>query len=190
MPLKELIEFKLGPTTIQIRRGTKQILDTLGQRRDSYDDIIKKLIKDSDELADLKEKMEKTRPLNRISVTNADISSSILHIEGGSIEFSYFRPVLPMDFDFRLRINYSKIVYNKREYRPFDDYKDLKGMAEDYLRIIELIIRKHIDSNFRIDKKHLFDFDWWKRKLDNMGFPQLVFSEDIELELVKKGIVP
>ena len=45
----ETESLNLSKTTVTIKRGTKTLLDTLGTRQDSYDDIIRKLIKENKE---------------------------------------------------------------------------------------------------------------------------------------------
>lgn len=46
--IKEPIELKLSSTNISIKRGTKKLLDELGTRKDSYYDIIRRLIKEKE----------------------------------------------------------------------------------------------------------------------------------------------
>lgn len=43
--MKDSIELDQEPTTIWLKKGTKRLLDELGARRDTYDDIIRRLIR-------------------------------------------------------------------------------------------------------------------------------------------------
>ena len=45
--MKESIELNQEPTTIWIKKGTKRMLDEMGERKDTYDDILRRLIEQS-----------------------------------------------------------------------------------------------------------------------------------------------
>jgi len=191
------IELKQSPTTIWIKKGTKNMLDSLGERKDTYDDIIRSLIKESE---NLKRQLELYKPKseNRIKISSKNLRKSRLAINKGEyIDFLYNMPKHPVDQDFRFKIHYTKVVQNNKEIKVhkktniFDkSHKDNIEMAKDYLKIVEKIIRQHIDPMFKIDNKRMLDLEWWKRMFKNLGLSNKAYEEDIEFELIKLGIMP
>jgi len=188
----EQIEFKLAPTTISIKRGTKKELDKIALRRDSYDDVIRRLIKISELYEKIPEKY--TKDINRFMILNEeDRASTMLLDDEGMIEFCYKVPILPIRADFRFMITYTKVVYKNKERKIYEIYrgkteKDRREVAKDYLRIVEKVIRQTIDPLFVIIEKHILDLDWWERQFRNLGLPHGAFKADIEFELLKLGI--
>jgi len=179
------IELKQSNTTISIKRGTKAMLDELAARRDSYDDVIKSLIR--------KVKQEEPKPdaspTNVLKISQQNQRKSALRVSNSErIEFVYQAPKLPLDKDYRFMVTYTKVIYKNKEAKGY--YKNTIEMAYDYLRIIEMIIQKNIDPMFRIDKKHLLDLNWWRRMFTNLGLSYETYKNDIEYELIKRGVVP
>jgi len=171
--VKPIIELKQEPTTIWIKKGTKQMLDALGGRKDSYDDIIRRLIQQ------IHNQETTTRPDNYIQISNDQSTHSSIIIENKKIEFKYNIPKKPLSESFKLSITETNI----------QEYTDKKEMAEDYLRIIEKIIKQHLDPVFKIDKKHILDLDWWERMFTTVGLTKYSFEQDIQMELLKMGII-
>ena len=189
--MKESIELNQEPTTIWIKKGTKRMLDEMGGRKDTYDDILRRLIEQSGHGIEAKAG-------NRILISKEKTQQSSLLLDDGRIDYVYTVPEKPIRPEFRFRISYLKIVYKGKEYRLHENYreggKDTKasigGLAKDYLRVVEQVIRTTVDSLFKIDGKRILDLEWWKRKLDILGLPAGIFEEDIKLELLKLGVHP
>ncbi|MFH1175052.1 MAG: hypothetical protein V1725_08030 [archaeon] len=184
--MKKPLVLKEEPTTIRLKKGTKQLLESLGDRNDSFDDIIRKLIRQVQHQTN----NEAPEIENRLKISHKDTTSSSLLIDGGRIDFAYSVPRPPLDPDFRLRVTCTKLVYKGKERKIYEEYTDRKIMAEHYLRIIEQIIHQHIDPLFKIDEKHVLDLDWWKRQFKNLGFPDRAYETDVEFELIKLGVHP
>lgn len=191
--MKDSIELDQEPTTIWLKKGTKRLLDELGARRDTYDDIIQRLIGQS------RHKESGIEAENRLIIGDERTQKSSILLDNGRIDYVYTVPQKPIRPDFRFRISYLKVLRRGKEYRPHENYrkegsKDMKAsigeLAKDYLRIVEQVIRTTVDQRFRIDEKRILDLDWWKRKLNIIGLPDTVFEEDIKLELLKLGVHP
>lgn len=186
-----VVELKQSPTTIWIKKGTKTLLDSLGERKDTYDDIIRALVKKVEALKKEKELNQQCVSENTLKISNKNTRKSNFRFENGFIEYTYNVPQLPLSEDFSFNVYYARIVFKSNEQiLNTKEYKDSLGRAKDYLRIIEQIIKQHIDPLFNIDEKHMFDFSWWERMFKNLGLPHESYKEDIEFGLIKLGFAP
>jgi len=181
---EKVIELKQEPTTIWIKKGTKKMLDSIGERRDTYDDIITRLINENE---NLKQELGVSKPKTRSSTITLKKEDDIGERK---IDFIYHVPARPLDKEFRLKITYTKVMYNNKEIKIYKEYADRKVRAKDYLSIVEKIIHKHISELFKINQKHILDLDWWKRMFKNIGLSEKSYESDIVHELIKMGIVP
>lgn len=191
--MKDSIELDQEPTTIWVKKGTKRMLDELGARRDTYDDIIQRLIGQS------RHKESGIEAENRLIIGDERTQKSSILLDDCRIDYMYTVPQKPIRPDFRFRISYLKVIRRGKEYRHHENYRNegskgmkasIGGLAKDYLRVVEQAIRTTVDQRFRIDEKRILDLDWWKRKLNIIGLPDTVFEEDIKLELIKLGVHP
>lgn len=191
---EQSIELKQYPTTILVKKGTKKMLDAFGERRDSYDDILRKLMNENEQLKLAlagSQKNEEANGENRLKISHANIRKSKFILGNkSSIDFSYNVPQKPLDNDFRFNITYIKVEFNSKEFKPNENYGGKIEMADHYLRIIEQLIKQHIDHLFKINSKHLFDLDWWERMFKNLGLSRDAYKTDIEMELIKRGVMP
>ncbi len=196
--MKKTIELKQTPTTVWIKKGTKELLDSLGSRKDTYDDIIRRLVKENEAMKQALQDMQKDIGetenqvnRNRIKISrNKTRHSEFVVSNTERIEYTYEQPPSPLDEDYRLDIIYTKVIFKNKALNRGEDYKDHIEMTKDYLRIVEHIIKLHIDPLFKIDEKHMFDLSWWKRMFENSGLSHTAYQSDIELALIKRGIVP
>ncbi|MDP2749342.1 MAG: hypothetical protein Q8O89_00745 [Nanoarchaeota archaeon] len=193
MENEQSIELKQYPTTILIKKGTKKMLDAFGERRDSYDDIVRKLMKENEQLkyalAGYRENKEVNNE-NRLKISHSNTRKSKFTLRQGYIDFTYDAPQMPLDKDFRFNITCTKMVLNNKELKQNENYDSKIEMAKNHLRIIEKLIKLHIDPLFKINTKHIFDLDWWERMFNNLGLSKESYKCDIELELIKRGIMP
>ena len=79
------IELKQTNTTIAIKRGTKVMLDNLGSRSDTYDEIIRKLIRaySYQEEESSRKGYQISEPKNRIQVSYEPVKKSIIYLNNG-----------------------------------------------------------------------------------------------------------
>lgn len=184
---KESIELKLSNTTITIKRGIKKQLDDLGRRKESYNDIIRKLISDNKILINKLNKIKSndTLPVNKLTLRDLKRKKSYFNYKGEIIRYSYNMPNRPLSgFIFDIHI---------------DDYKKVELIKSDtnyptifylYLLIVEKLLRQYIDPLFKINKKRLLDLVWWQNQLVNLGFDEETYQDDIENKLTEFGVMP
>jgi hypothetical protein len=182
----ESVELRLSNTNISLKRGTKKLLDELGTRKDSYDDIIRKLIKENQRLKSLVE--QESLNINKLKISKVETKETSITLPNWKIFFQHDIPQKPLG-EFRFNIIYTKILTKKGE-MPLTNFGDALHMAESYLRIYEKLVRTYIDPLFKISKRHVFDLEWWKRKLLNLGFSNKTYKEDIENKLIQLGVLP
>jgi hypothetical protein len=186
----KIVELKQSPTTIWLKKGTKNLLDSLGQRKDTYDDIIRALVRENQRLKKQLDSLEPA-PKNRLKISSQNIKKGRLQIEKGHyIEYVYNLPKLPFDDGFAFDVNYTKVVCNFIEVPKYEKYSNAYEMAKDYLKIIEQIIKQNMDPLFKIELKMMLDLEWWKRMFKNLGLPENSFNEDIRQGLIKLGFAP
>lgn len=180
--MKDAVELQLQPTTLWVKKGTKDLLDEFGERKDTYDDIIKKLVT-------LARQYQEVAAENRLTISDEKKRASVSLFGDSRIEYVYAVPPVPIPAEFRFRITYTKIVNKGVERKVSEQYADAKTMAKEYLGILADIIKTHVDPLFRIQEKHIWDLAWWKRKLHNLGLDR-AYEHDVEFELIKLGIHP
>ncbi|MBI5390273.1 hypothetical protein HZB02_02190 [Candidatus Woesearchaeota archaeon] len=198
------LELKQMRTTLWIKKGTKKKLDEIGERKDTYDDILLKLLRENTALKQTVIQLETQRktltsdayivhkPLNRLTLSEKNEKIATLLVPKGttSLEFtfSYQVPTLPLSPDYRFGITILSEKSGGKE--VLDAGSRATEKAKTYMHMIEKIIRLHVNDLFILDEKHILDPDWWKRKLTNLGFSELTYEEDIEREWIKMGIIP
>ncbi len=180
--MKDAVELQMQPTTLWIKKGTKDLLDEFGERKDTYDDIIKKLVT-------LARQYREVATENRLTISDEKKRASVSVFGDSKIEYVYAVPPSQIPMEFQFRIAYTKVIYKGGERKLTEKYADAKTMAKEYLNILADIIRAHVDPLFRIQEKHVLDLGWWKRKLHNLGLDR-AYEHDVEFELIKLGIHP
>ena len=88
-------DLRQKPTTIWIKKGTKDELDSYGLRKDSYDDIIKSLLIQNSQLKQKLEQLEKSIPRagNIIKITENKRREMSLTLDKDTyLIFSYAPP--------------------------------------------------------------------------------------------------
>ncbi|MBU1199152.1 MAG: hypothetical protein KKF46_06720 [Nanoarchaeota archaeon] len=183
------VELKLSPTTISLKRGTKYLLDSFGDKRDSYDDIIRTLVKENKRF---KSQIENMKPanqenLNKLFISSLSRKTSSQVFPGKEIFFSFNVPNKSLTY-FRFDINYEKISIGMKM-RGQSAYADSLTMTKDYLLIYEKLIKKYVDPLFRIDKRRLLDLRWWKQKISALGLSEDSYRSDIEEKLISFGVI-
>jgi hypothetical protein len=192
MEKDNVVELKQSLTTIAIKRGTKKLLDDIGEKRDSYDDIITKLIAERNALA---HNINTEESINRIQISTIETRTATYYNkeDDEKIVFNYNLPKKPLVTNpstFRFMITYFEITYKGKSESILQEYQTNRAKkAETYLRIVELVIKQTINPLFKIDKRHILDLDWWERKFKSLGIPESSFEYDIKFELLKLGFV-
>lgn len=181
------IELKLRPTSITIKKGTKDLLDLLGTKNESYDDVIRRLVR---ELHDYEGQLKKlpAKNLNKAYFSTLKRKSSSLPLDTKKIFFEHNIPQKPLDY-FRFDIYYTKIVIENSE-TAIDRYANPLEMAEDYLHIYEKLLKTYIDPLFKVDSRRLLSLEWWKQKIISLGLSIDTYESDIEEKLIHLGVLP
>lgn len=187
--MKSTITLKLRDTTIALKKGTKDLLDSLGSKKESYDEIIRKLIRENYDLNTTLEKLAPKEPSNKLFISQLKRKSSSENIKNKKIFFSYNLPKKPLKY-FRFNIIYSKIIIENIETKSVDDYAIPLEMAEDYLKIYEKLLKAEIDPLFKMDLRRKLDLNWWKQKIISLGLSRDAYKSDVEEKLIHFGILP
>ncbi len=181
------IELKLSTTTIGIKRGTKKKLDSLGSRKETYDDIIRKIIHDNRILRDEIDrcKPENIELKNRIVFRDFKRKNSSFSYRGILIHYSYNipnKPLIGFSFDVHIKnLHELELTNVKSKYPP---------ALKLYLYIYGKLLRQYIDPLFKVNTNRLLDLTWWNTQLDNLGFNQDTYRSDIEDKLIDFGVMP
>jgi hypothetical protein len=157
-------------------------LDSLGTRQDSYDDIIRKLIKENKEFR--KEFSKFPEQLNKITLLNLKRKKSAFNFNDYKIFFDYNLPQKPLD-GFYFDIQITKNGESLKEMLDDPIY-----FAKIYFKILEKLLRQHIDPLFKLNEKKILNLEWWKQKLSNLGFSTETYKRDIEDKLIEFGVTP
>lgn len=181
----ETKSLNLSQTTITIKRGTKTLLDSLGTRQDSYDDIIRKLINENKEFRNELSKFPEQ--LNKITISNLKRKKSTFSFEDYKIFFEYNLPVKPLD-GFYFDIQITKITKNEESSKEI--FNDPIHFAKAYFEILGKLLKQHIDPLFKLNEKKILNLEWWKQKLHNLGFTKETYTRDIENKLIEFGVTP
>ena len=194
MTQKNFIELELSTskTTISIQRGTKKILDDLGMRNESYDDIIRRILKEKNKLEEELQNLSKNQPqlLNKIRIKNLEIKEGTYAGEEYKIFYQYNLPQKPLN-EFHFNIIIKKIIKGRKEIKIKNlDEKEKKELAKTYLKLYAKLIKTYIDKLFRLQERQLFNLEWWKRKLLSTGLVEETYKKDIEEKLLELGVKP
>ncbi|MBU0629191.1 MAG: hypothetical protein KKC75_08445 [Nanoarchaeota archaeon] len=188
----ETIDLRQKPTTIWIKKGTKDELDSLGSRKDTYDDIIKNILIQNSQLKQKMEQLEESMPKakNILSVSE-NIRKEITLTLGKNTYaiFSYIPPPKIIDESYRMNINLSYIQKAGKKIKPKEYYKDNTQKLKDYLNAAESIIKANINPLFKIDNEKLLDIQEWKRLFKNNGLSEQTLKTDIKEEFIQAGLI-
>lgn len=186
--IRNSINLKERNINVAIKADTKDALDKLGSRRDSYDDIIRKIIRVYYQKQDLEEHNK-----NLIKVTDAfKRKKATIGFGDVEIEYSFNIPRFKELSDYDFNIHYYKVLVKDKEVSDIYDYSDSpEELAKDYLKIIERIIQLYIDPIFKIrrNNRNLLDLSWWERKFNSLGLSYDTFKKDVKDRLVHFGVV-
>lgn len=188
----EPIDLRQKPTTIWIKKGTKDELDSYGSRKDSYDDIIKKLLIENSQLKQKMEQLQQSLPKakNILSITeNKRMEMTISLGDSLFLTFSYAPPPQIIDESYRINIHFNYIQARSKKIKPGDYYKNPSERLKHYLRSVEAVIKTQINPLFKIDEERLFDIQEWKRLFANNGLSNTAFKSDIVDEFIKSGMI-
>ena len=149
-------------------------MDSYGSRKDSYDDIIKKILIENNQLKQKLAQIEETLPkAKNILSVKEDIRQEL---QISKTAFIYTPPPKITDETYRMNISTDK------------KYKDSLEKLKDYLKAVELIIKKHINPLFKIENP--LDLQEWRRLFKINGLSERTLKHDIEEEFIKSGIIP
>lgn len=186
------IDLRQRPTTIWIKKGTKDELDSHGSRKDSYDEIIKKVLIENSQLKQKLEQLEESIPKakNILSVRDNKREERTLTLDHNTyLCFSYSSPPKIIDENYRMNINLNYIQKGGKKIKPKDFFKDNVGKLKNYLRAVESLIKSRINPLFGIEDDKLLDIQEWKRLFKNNGISQKTLKYDIEEEFLKAGMI-
>jgi len=187
--MKSTITLKLRGTTIALKKGTKDLLDSLGSKKESYDEIIRKIIRENHDLNKTLEKLAPKESPNKLFISQLKRKSLSENINNKKIFFSYNVPKKPLKY-FKFNIIYKKIITENIETKSVDNYSTPLEMAEDYLKIYEKLIKAEIDPLFKMDLRRKLDLNWWEQKIIFMGLSRDTYKSDIEEKLIHFGVLP
>ena len=180
------IELRRGSTTIGVKRDTKKLLDSVGIRGDSYDDIIRRLIREHGRYLAL---IKESPPFNKVRISSVNTKESVLLLDGEKLHYVFNVPATSSNEDYRMDIFITKTVLASGEaFGPDQKRADSLHRAKSYLRIVEQILQHYFDPLFRIDEKRVWDLSWWERKFNNLGLTS--YGTDIEEKLLQYGVFP
>lgn len=178
------VELRLSPTSITVKRGTKRLLDSLGSKRESYDEIIRRLVRENKQL---RSQLPEPVVANRLKISSYKRKSLSQSFGDRKLFFEFTVPGKDL-LDFRFDIHYTKVIGG--ESAALDRYAAPLEMAKDYLSIIERLLKAYIDPLFRVDQRRLLDLDWWRQRLRGLGFSEETYRVDIEEKLIHMGVLP
>ena len=176
------------PTTITLKLGTKQRLDELGGKNDTYEDIIIRLINENrnlrsevDELLSLLEKLDvKNRNLLEISTVNRHYNA-LPFTEGVHIRFSYDIPGVNRyqvrSFNIRIEevIRRDSILKNIEELTD-----DSRSIALIHFWLVFKIIRDEFDPMIEAPKrKNIIDPVFWANIWKKIGLSVESYNTDV-----------
>ena len=101
-------DLRQRPTTIWIKKGTKDELDSCGSRKDTYDDIIKNILIQNNQLRQKLEQLEQSMPQagNMLKISENKRKTLTLTIDNNTyLIFSYTPPAKIIDERYRMNIN-------------------------------------------------------------------------------------
>ena len=186
--MDETFDLKQRTINLAVKAYTKKELDKIGSRKDSYDDIIRLLIKEhyANEILN-KDSQER----NQISISEYEQKDSSVKLDSKTIYFKFNMPSTPISWHYSFDVFYTKIIKEGKECGPTERYAEPKEMATDYLRVVEKLIQSYIDPLFKIRKQNrsLFDLDWWERNFRNLNLSYESFNRDIKERLLSFGIL-
>ncbi len=185
-------DLRQKPTTIWIKKGTKDELDSYGSRKDTYDDIIKNLLIQNNQLKQKLEQLEQyiPRAKNIFKITENKRREITLTLEENTyLVFSYNPPSKIIDENYRMNINMSHIQQPGKKIRLLEYYKDKIKKLKHYLRAVEAIIKTQINPLFKIEEEKLLDIQEWRRLFKNNGLSERTLKNDVEDEFIKAGLI-
>lgn len=188
----DTIDLRQKPTTIWVKKGTKDGLDSFGSRKDSYDDIINNILIQNSQLKQKLERLGESMPKarNMLSITENDRQEITLTLDKNTyIIFSYIPPPRIIDENYRMNLNLSYVQKAGKKIKPDEYYKDNASKLKHYLRAVEAIIKSNINPLFKIESEKLFDIQEWKRLFKNNGLSEQALKADIREEFIKAGMI-
>jgi len=186
------IDLRQKPTTIWIKKGTKDELDSHGSRKDSYDDIIKNLLIQNNQLKQKLEQLENSIPkAKNVLEIRENIQREMTLTLGKNtfLVFTYNSAPKIIDKNYRMGINISCIQKGNKKIKPKNYYSSNTEKLKDYLKAVEAVIKTQINPLFKIEEKKLLDIQEWKRLLKNNGLSERTFNDDIKEEFIKSGLI-
>lgn len=185
-------DLRQKPTTIWIKKGTKDELDSYGSRKDTYDDIIKNLLIQNNQLKQKLEQLEQSIPRakNIFRITENKRREITLTLEKNTyLVFSYTPPPKIIDENYRMNLNIIYIQKAGKKIKPSNYYKDSIKKLKHYLRAVEAIIKAQINPLFKIEEEKLLDIHEWGRLFKNNSLSERTLKNDIEDEFIKAGLI-
>jgi predicted CopG family antitoxin len=195
--MKEFIELKRRTINIALKADTKKELDKLSSsRRDSYDDIIRRLIRKHNQHANI----EMNTNQNKIILLNKlKRREGTIKIDEIKIKYSFNIPQKEGLSNYTFDIHYIEVLKNNKLVSKEYTQSSLKRV-QDYAKIIEKTIQTYIDPIFKLEKinfekydeetyRNIFNLDWWERKFKNAGLNYECFKQDIKEKFIKLGAV-
>jgi len=186
------MDLRQQPTTIWVKKGTKDELDSYGARKDSYDDIIKKIVIENNQLKQRLEQLQSVIPeaKNRLAIREGGRKEMSLTLDKNSyLIFSFIPPPSIIDEDYRMGIHIAYIQKDNKKIKPKDYYKEDVTKLKHYLRAAEAIIKSQINPLFKIEEERLLDIQEWKRLFRNNGLSENSLKNDIRDEFIKSGLI-
>lgn len=186
-------DLRQRPTTIWIKKGTKDELDSYGSRKDSYDDIIKNLLIQNSQLTQKLEQLEKSIPRagNIIKITeNKQREMTLTLDEETYLVFSYTPPQKIIDENYRMSITLLCIQKSGKKINPKQYYKSDAERLKGHLRAVEAVIKAQINPLFKMTEERLLDIQEWKRSFKNNGLSERTLNTDVKEEFIKAGLIP
>lgn len=193
---EKTINLKERTVNVALKANTKKELDAIGAKKDSYDDIIRKLIRKYYQ----KVATEINEDMNRIILRKKPKRKiNSIKIDEIIIKYSFNIPQKNQLQEYEFNIKYENVRRNNKETNIDYTQSPIEKIL-DYARIIEKIIQGHIDPLFKLERinfekydektfRSLFDLNWWERKFEIAGLSKNTFREDIKEKFIEFGAI-
>lgn len=186
--MDELIKLKERIINVALKADTKKELDKIGSKRDSYDDVIRKLIHIYYQQAS--KQLDEDR--NRILlIKKLKRKESTISVNGVKVKYTHNIPSNEGLTNYTFDIECPKLFKKENKLILIKQTNLAIGKILIYTKIIEKIIQTHIDPLFRLEKnnRNRLNLTWWDRKLKNLGLSHDTFKRDIEEKFILLGAI-
>jgi hypothetical protein len=175
-------------TSLTLKLGTKDRLQNLAHKGESFDDVINRLIRTNEimeeRIKEYEALLEKENLLrtNRLEISRSERGIGSVRLSDGSVvQFSYNKPTNVLDDEYSMDISIDEMIGNKGPQFSVEDLKkDVKKHSQIYFRCVEQVIVRQFDRSFAIPlNKNVIDPSYWQKVWDRVGLSGRSYMSDI-----------